>query len=124
MGQAGAAGLGTLIPAVQDRRLREIVQIVESGSSCTIHDLALEFNLSPSHLQHLFKQQTGVGLGHWLTEQRLERAAHLLVHSTMSVKEIGYAVGYKHPSSFIRAFERRFTRAPRYYRQQSDRTKC
>ncbi len=124
MGQAGAAGLGTLIPAVQDRRLREIVQIVESGSSCTIHDLALEFNLSPSHLQHLFKQQTGVGLGHWLTEQRLERAAHLLVHSTMSVKEIGYAVGYEHPSSFIRAFERRFTRAPRYYRQQSDRTKC
>ena len=124
MAQAAVARLGTLTCAVQDGRLRRIVQMVESGSSCTIHDLALEFNLSPSHLQHLFKQQIGVGLGHWLTDQRLERAAHLLTHSNMSVKEIGYAVGYEHPSSFIRAFERRFTQAPRYYRQQSDRTKC
>ncbi len=124
MAQTAVARLGTVTCAVQDGRLRRIVQMVESGSSCTIHDLAAEFNLSPSHLQHLFKQQTGVGLGHWLTGQRLERAAHLLAHSNMSVKEIGYAVGYEHPSSFIRAFERRFTQAPRYYRQERSRTKC
>ncbi len=123
MAQTAVARQGTVTCAVQDGRLRKIVQMVASGSPCRIHDLALEFNLSPSHLQHLFKQQTGVGLGHWLTHQRLERAAHLLVHSNMSVKEIGYAVGYEHPSSFIRAFERRFTRAPRYYREQSNRTK-
>jgi AraC family transcriptional regulator, arabinose operon regulatory protein len=124
MAQAGAAGLGMLTRAVQDGRLRRIVQMVESGSPCTIRGLALECNLSPSHLQHLFKQQTGVGLGHWLTGQRLERAAHLLAHSNMSIKEIAYTVGYEHTSSFIRAFERRFTQAPRCYRQQGDRTKC
>jgi len=124
MAQAAVARLGLLGPAVQEERVRKIAQRVASGSRCTIRDLAVECNLSPSHLQHLFKQQTGVGLGHWLTEQRLERAAHLLVHSTMSVKEIGYAVGYEHPSSFIRAFGRHFRQAPRCYRQQGDRTKC
>ena len=72
----------------------------------------------------MFKQQTGARLGHWLTDQRLKRAAHLLAHSSMSVKEIAYTVGYEHTSSFIRAFERRFAQAPRYYRQQSDGIKC
>jgi AraC-like DNA-binding protein len=42
----------------------------------------------------------------------------------MSVKEIAFAVGYEHTSSFIRAFERRFGIAPRTYRTQADRRKC
>jgi AraC-like DNA-binding protein len=36
----------------------------------------------------------------------------------MSIKEIGYAVGYKHAPSFVRAFERVFEQAPSQYRQE------
>src|SRR3989442_12123920 len=104
MAQAAVARLAVLAPAVQEERVRKIAQRVASGSRCTIRDLAVEFNLSPSHLQHLFKQQTGVGLGHWMTEQRLERAAHLLVHNTKILKEIASAVGYVQPASLIRSF--------------------
>jgi transcriptional regulator GlxA family with amidase domain len=53
-----------------------------------------------------------------LTEQRLLRAAHLLQHSYLSVKEITHTVGYEHMSSFTRAFERRFRDAPTLYRKQ------
>jgi transcriptional regulator GlxA family with amidase domain len=107
----------------QDFRLGKLLEIIKSGSLFTIRDVALEFNLSPSHLQHLFKAQTGSRLGLCLAEHRLRRAAHLLVQSDMSVKEVAYAVGYKHPSSFVRAFERFFQRAPHNYRQEmlSDR---
>src|SRR5215472_16829280 len=70
-----AARLGILAPVVQEWRLHKILQMVESGSLCTIRNLAVELNLSPSHLQHMFKQQTGTRLGHWLTDQRLKRAA-------------------------------------------------
>ena len=97
-----------LTPAAQDERLRRILEIIESGSLCTIGDLAVEFNLSASHLQHLFKAQTGCRLGRRLVEQRLHRAALLLLQSNMSVKEVAYAVGYKHPPSFVRAFERSY----------------
>jgi two-component system response regulator YesN len=90
----------------------------------TIRDLAIEFNLSPSYLQRLFKHQTGVSMGEWLNEQRLRRAAHLLSNSYMSVKEIAHTIGYGHTSSFIRAFERRFTQAPARYRKQNECTKC
>jgi AraC-like DNA-binding protein len=105
-------------------RVRKILRIVESGTTFTTRDLALEFHLSPSYLQRLFKHQTGVCMGEWLNEQRLQRAAHLLANSHMSVKEIAHTIGYEHASSFIRAFERRFTQAPARYRKQSEYAKC
>lgn len=108
-----------LIAAVQDGRLRRLLQKIESDPLGRIHDWALEFNLSHSHLQHLFKQATGVRLGRVLSEQRLQRAALLLANSTMSVKQVADAVGYEHTSSFTRAFERRFALGPRRYRQEN-----
>jgi AraC-like DNA-binding protein len=91
---------------------------VESGSAYTSRDLAARIHLTPPALRRLFKYETGVCFREWLTEQRLQRAAHLLSTSFLSVKEITHSVGYEHPSSFIRAFERRFTQAPSSYRQQ------
>jgi transcriptional regulator GlxA family with amidase domain len=122
--QAAAAPHRPLTPTMLEGRVQKILRMVECGATFTIRDLALEINLSPSHLQRLFKHQTGISMGEWLSEQRLQRAAHLLTNSHMSVKEIAYTVGYEHPSSFIRAFERRFTQAPARYRKQIDYTKC
>jgi two-component system response regulator YesN len=107
-----------------DGRVLKILQMVESGATHTISDLALEFHLSPSYLQRLFKHQTGASMGEWLNEQRLQRAAHLLTNSYMSVKEIAHVIGYQHASSFIRAFERRFAQAPARYRKHNEYTKC
>ena len=108
---------------IADARVRKILQLVESGARFTMQDLAHEFQLTPPYLQRLFKHQTGVAMGEWLNEQKLQRAADLLSHSYMSVKEIAYTVGYEHASSFIRAFERRFTQAPARFRKQTDYTK-
>ena len=102
----------------QGEHFRKILDLVETGSVHSIGALAGELNLSTSHVQHLFKAQTGSRLGHFLVEQRLNRAAILLLESNMSVKEIAYAVGYKHPPSFVRAFERVFEQAPGQYRHE------
>ena len=115
-GQAIPA-LELLLPTVREGRLRKILQLIEQEPARRIHDLAIHFNLSQSYLEHLFKQETGICLGHLLQEQRLQRAARLLTESNMSIKEIAYTVGYEHTSSFIRAFERRFESAPRQYRR-------
>jgi AraC-like DNA-binding protein len=103
-----------------ERRVQRVVEMVESGAVFTVRDLAAEFHLSPSYLQRLFKSQTGVCMGEWLSEQRLRRAAYLLSNSYLSIKAISHAAGYEHTSSFIRAFERRFLQAPARYRKQSD----
>ncbi len=55
---------------------------------------------TPTPLQA--ETSTGVGLGHVLTEQRLQKAALLLTGTSMRIKEIAAAVGYEHTSSFTR----------------------
>lgn len=110
-----------LIPVVEDCRLRKVLQMIASDPPQKIQDLAQECNLSESHLQHLFKESTGLGLGRMLAEQRMQRAAKLLEQTNLSIKEIAWAVGYEHTSSFTRAFERYFREAPRCFRQRHER---
>jgi transcriptional regulator GlxA family with amidase domain len=121
-GQAKCDGSapGALIPMVQDCRLRKVLQMIASDSPQKIQDLALECNLSESHLQHLFKECTGLGLGRLLAEQRMQHAAKLLEQTNLSIKEIAWTVGYEHTSSFTRAFERHFRQAPRCFRQRQE----
>jgi AraC-like DNA-binding protein len=122
--QTVTAPLRPLRPTVVEGRVQKILQMVESGTTLNIRELALEFHLSPAYLQRLFKHQTGVSMGEWMNEQRLQRAAKLLANSYMSVKEIAYTIGYEHASSFIRAFERRFAQAPLRYRKHCNYAKC
>jgi len=103
---------------VQDVRLRRLLELMEIDPRGTIQSWALTLNLSHSHLQHLYKQATGNALGRALTEKRLQKAAQLLANTNLRIKEIAYAVGYEHTSSFTRAFEKRFAHAPRHYRMQ------
>ena len=104
-----------------ERRVLKILDMVETGNTFAIRDLAAEFRLSPAYLQRLFKNETGICMGEWLSEQRLQRAAYLLSNSYLSIKEITHAIGYEHTSSFIRAFERRFHQAPARYQKQNKR---
>lgn len=108
------------LESIQERRVRQVVELIESEPSCSIRDLAQKVALSPAHLQRVFKQSTGIQLGSLVAEKRLLKAAELLVVSNMSIKEIAHAVGYRHHSSFVRAFQRRFARAPKHYRCQDD----
>jgi AraC-like DNA-binding protein len=122
-GPAGPARAVTATPALPDLplepRVRKILERGESGQPLNIRDLAVEFHLSPAYLQKLFKHETGFRMGEWLNELRLQRAAQLLESSYLSIKEITHTVGYEHPSSFIRAFERRFTQPPARYRKRT-----
>src|SRR5271168_623085 len=117
----------TVVPAAYllkdtglERRVQRVFEMVESGATFVIRDLAAEFHLSTAYLQRLFKHETGVCLGVWLSEQRLQRAAYLLSNSYLSVKEITHTVGYEHTSSFIRAFEKRFQQPPARFRKQQE----
>jgi transcriptional regulator GlxA family with amidase domain len=97
-----------------------VLKTIESGTAYKITDLAAQLRMSTSHLQRLFKRETGVRIGEWLITQRLQKAAYLLSNSYLSVKEIAGAAGYEHMSSFIRAFERVYVVPPTRYRETAD----
>ena len=104
---------------VRERRLRKALTMLESHIPRTVREMAKGVCLSPTYLQRLFKRETGVHVSDLLAEHRLQKAAHLLAESDLSIKQIAYAVGYKHQSSFVRAFERRFSLPPTIYRRQA-----
>ena len=97
-----------------------VLRTIESGTAYKITDLAAQLRMSTSHLQRLFKRETGVRIGEWLITQRLQKAEYLLSNSYLSVKEIARAAGYEHMSSFIRAFERVYIVTPTRYRDIAD----
>jgi AraC-like DNA-binding protein len=107
-------------PLVRDRRVRRVLELIESESTHNVRELALKAHLSAAHLQRLFKRDTGLYIGLFLVEHRIQRAAHLLTDSNLQIKEIAYAVGYEHPSSFVRAFRRHFACSPKQYRLRKD----
>ena len=116
-----AASLDLLRHVTSERRIQNLLGMVEAGTVLAIRDLAAELRLSSCYLQRLFKKETGVRLGEWLGEQRLRESGPSLANSYLSIKEITHAVGYEHTSSFNRAFERRFLEAPAHYRRQVER---
>jgi len=106
---------------IHERRLRQVVEMIEAEPASSIRDLASKVSLSAEHLQRLFKRQTGVQLGSLVVERRLQKAAQLITLSNLSIKEIAHAVGYQHSSSFVRAFQRRFGQSPRNFREQDSK---
>jgi transcriptional regulator GlxA family with amidase domain len=107
----------SLLSRVRERRLRRVLERIETGPPQTVGELARAVRLSPAHLQRLFKQETGVHISDLLSESRLRNAAQLLATTDMEIKEVAYLAGYQHHSSFVRAFQRRFGQSPKAYRR-------
>lgn len=72
-------------------------------------------------LSREIKKITGKNYTELLQEKRLNQAAYLLEHTSMSVMDIGAAVGYDNISYFHRIFQKRFCMTPRKYRISAKR---
>lgn len=79
--------------------------------------LSRKAGLSPFHLQRRFKAAIGETPKAYTERLRLERAAfRLLVHDS-NVLDIALECGFQSHETFLRAFRRRFGRAPSDYRE-------
>jgi two-component system response regulator YesN len=74
--------------------------------------------VTPSHLDRLLKEHTGLTFLQHLRRIRMQHAERLLVTTTASVKETAYASGYACPGSFHRDFMRTHGSTPRAWRDQ------
>jgi two-component system response regulator YesN len=99
------------------------IQITTDFMKANLHrriplaELAEVANLSPSHISRLFKTQTRLSPGEYLSRLRMEKARHLVLAGLLSVKEIMAVVGYRSKSHFVRDFRRSFRLAPSEYRK-------
>lgn len=96
-------------------RIYKVIVYIENN----IHaDLRLEVlaeiaNFSPFHFHRLFSAIYKESLGAYVVRKRIERSAqHLLRRTTETIAEIGMQYGFENPSSFTRAFKKRFKMSP------------
>lgn len=83
----------------------------------TLHEMAEQAALSPNHFLRTFKALFQQTPHQYLLQQRLQRAAHLLTTSTLSVTEIALTVGFASLGTFSWRFRRAFGLSPEQYRR-------
>lgn len=79
-------------------------------------ELAKLLNYDVCWLSKEIKKRTGRNYTELVQEKRLSQAAYLLQNTTMSVMDIGMAVGYDNLSYFHRIFQKQFGMTPKKYR--------
>lgn len=92
----------------------------DTGRVLTLQEIAARLQVSREHLSRIFHQRTGLTLGEFAEEERMQYALRLLRNSFLSVGEIAEEMGYAGPVSFSRAFLRRFGCTPVKYRARRD----
>jgi len=71
----------------------------------------------------VFSQRAGFRLSEYVDQRRMERAAELLGDPRRRVSEVAYAVGFRDPNYFAKAFRRHFDCSPSVYRSRLHREK-
>jgi AraC-like DNA-binding protein len=100
--QAGRKDHGSQL--VED--IRSFVSDQFRDYNLSISSIAEQFNLVPSYLSRLYKEQSGESLLDTINRTRIHEAKRMLKDPDRSISDITNAVGYLHSNTFIRIFKR------------------
>jgi YesN/AraC family two-component response regulator len=89
------------------------------NSSLSIAMLAEVFEMSPSYIGGLFKEETGTGLLDYINKVRIENAKQLLVRTEHNIQEVAEMAGYGSSNVFIRTFKKYAGITPGKYREMN-----
>lgn len=71
----------------------------------TLEQVAAHVDMAPTYFSRIFRQELGCTFTKYLTRVRLAEARRLLRTTTLSVADIGYAVGYQGPNYLAEVFK-------------------
>lgn len=95
-------------------RINKVLHFIHShlDEKLEIETLSSLAHFSPYHFHRIIRAHINEPLMTYIMRIRLETAANLILHSTLSIKDIAYKMGYDVPSSFNKAFKKKFGVAP------------
>ena len=83
-----------------------------------LEEVAESIGVSPTYLSRLFRKETGQCLQDCINEERVYRAANLLMYSDLSLTEIAEYVHFPSQSYFGKVFKQFRKVSPRVFRDQ------
>lgn len=107
-------------PSSKERHVQSIISDIEAHfkGEVTLEQLQARLHLSKYYLAKTFKEVTGMTIFQFLMHRRIYDAKLRLIQSSESITDIGYDVGFKHPSHFSRAFKEHTELTPEQYRKR------
>ena len=101
------------------KRLSRVREYLDAHTSdpVSLEELSKIAALSPYHLLRSFKAFYHITPHQYLLEQRLKRAQYLLLHSDLTIQQIGMDSGFENKSSFSRFFKKNYHLSPSTYRE-------
>lgn len=102
---------------MNDPCLRILSYINNNYRTATLENVADKFHYSVPYCSNMIREKTGMGFVAFVRKVRMNHATALLSNTNRSIVEIGEAVGYENPESFIRAFKKMFDMTPSAYRK-------
>lgn len=88
------------------------------GAEINLGTLAELCSLSPTYLAALFKKETGMTVGQFITIRRIQLASDLLIQSGMQIQEIALYLGFQDTSYFSRVFRKETGMTPQAFRRK------
>lgn len=98
--------------------MEKIMKVVNdrlSDSDFNVEALAAEVGLSRVQLHRRVKEMTGITIGEFIRNLRMQQAAKLLEQGDITVSQVTYAVGMVNPNHFAAAFKKYFGASPSEY---------
>jgi len=89
-------------------RMRRMVRFLRRNMAEPVSrlDLADEFDLTPEHVNYLFKKELGTSPTAFVNRERIHRAYHLLHEGDLTVQEVAEQVGFNDQFYFSRMFKK------------------
>ena len=88
------------------------------GSRLTVGDVAAEVHIHPKYAMALFRQQTGITIGSYISHCRVARAQDLLLTTSQSTAAVAIAAGFQSQTQFHKKFKLSCGMSPAAYRRQ------
>ncbi|WP_134703165.1 helix-turn-helix domain-containing protein [Ammoniphilus sp. YIM 78166] len=87
-------------------------------SDLSLEEVANYVQRSPSYFSHMLSVKRAQTFRQYVTDVRMKQAKHLLSTSSLTVREVSFAVGYDDPNYFSRLFKEYTGCSPRAWRQK------
>lgn len=106
---------------LRDFYIKEALTYMEQNfqNDISVEDIAATCGLNRSYFGKIFKDAVGKSPQEFLLNYRMIKATELLKLTSLSVADIGNAVGYQNPLHFSRAFKNVYGVSPRTWRNQN-----
>lgn len=105
---------------MSDYYIKEAIHYMEQNfqNNITIEDIAAVCGINRSYFGKIFKNSMGRSPQEFLMNYRMVKATELLKLTSLSIADIGSAVGYENQLHFSRAFKNIYGISPREWRNQ------